>query len=247
MGELTRLYTFDGVIESGEYNPEIDQIYNEINGSLDAANIADNAILNDKIPDSEIEVQKIAGLTGTGAIDLSKIPGSEGTATLKPIDPSVTSDNITHAETTHYKLVDIPLSIITNNGIDNPLEINVDYCNWAYAKDTDGVYDTGQVNVDIPDGAVLKKLTLVGLTQETDGTIRARLYKRANDNVATLITTITLTDGDTSGFSPLTETIDMSTYAYHVEVSAKASDTYATNGTLFFLLYEYTSLNMKTT
>lgn len=79
MGTITKPFTYSAntTIASSEMNANLDTIYNEFNGSIEAANLIDDAVTGSKIADSNITTAKIED----GAITSAKFANNTITGT----------------------------------------------------------------------------------------------------------------------------------------------------------------------
>lgn len=242
MGYISRLYNFTAgaTVYSAQVNAEFNQILNTINGNLDVNNLADDAVTNVKILDDAVTAEKISGATGTGAVDIDNIPDG---ATRKAVDTSSTADNITHAATTHSR----SFVVVTTASIDSipSQQLNFQF-NYLRPTAADGNYHYAKLHLDIPNGAKMTLIRIVGVTGASDGEIRAQIWRLDNDLNGLILAAADATGGATSGDDTLNHTVDNETYSYYVYLIAHALVN-VDNAKIYRIYIEYTNTDVSQT
>ena len=147
-------FTSNTTISSSAVNDNFDTIYNEFNGGISSANIADNAVATAKIPDSAVTTDKLAD----GSVTNDKLAGGIGGAwqSWTPSYTNITVGNgtvsakyIQIGKTVFYRFLlkmGTTTSVSNNPTMSPPIEAHADYNNSSNAVGTCMARDTSAAN-----------------------------------------------------------------------------------------------------
>jgi len=166
-------FTSNTTISSSAVNDNFDTIYNEFNGGISSANIADNAVATAKIPDSAVTTAKLAD----GAVTAAKL------ATPVAFSASVTGTTGNLAYTG---------SSVSGTEV---FDLGSNYASATFTAPYDGVYSfTARAGIDNHAGRLLVSIKKGGAVQG-DGFMYAG--SSINDPVVTVTLLLSLSATNT--------------------------------------------------